>query len=102
VNQPSKQLDECRPSKVHASRKKLLRVDDPLLTEADVLDATTLGRTRFRELLRAGEFPAPRQVSTCRVAWTCRSVQSWIDQRPIADAYKDVNHSADDSSVAAA
>ena len=60
---------------------------DRLLTETDVLDATTLGRTRFRELLRAGEFPPPRQVSTCRVAWKSSDVQSWIDQRPIADAY---------------
>jgi len=62
---------------------------DRLLTESDVLDVTTLGRTRFRELLRAGEFPPPRQVSTCRVAWKSSDVQSWIDQRPIADAYSD-------------
>ena len=60
---------------------------DSLLTEADVLQATTLGRTRFRELLKAGEFPPPRQVSICRVAWKSSSVQSWIDQRPVADAY---------------
>ncbi len=63
---------------------------DRLLTESDVLAVTTLGRTRFRELLRAGEFPPPRQVSTCRVAWKSSDVQSWIDQRPIADAYSDV------------
>ena len=62
---------------------------DPLMAEADVLKATTLGRTRFRELLRAGEFPAPRQVSTCRVAWKISDVQAWIDQRPVADAYQE-------------
>ena len=62
---------------------------DPLMAEADVLEAITLGRTRFRELLRAGEFPAPRQVSTCRVAWKSSDVQSWIDQRPVADAYQE-------------
>ena len=62
-------------------------VPDRLLTEASVLQATTLGRTRFRELLRAGEFPPPRQVSLCRVAWKSSDVQSWIDQRPVADAY---------------
>ncbi len=62
---------------------------DRLLTESDVLNVTTLGRTRFRELLRSGKFPPPRQVSTCRVAWKSSDVQSWIDQRPIADAYSD-------------
>ena len=62
---------------------------DSLMAEADVLRATTLGRTRFRELLRAGEFPPPRQVSTCRVAWKSSDVQSWINQRPIADAYQE-------------
>jgi len=64
---------------------------DHLLTETDVLNVTTLGRTRFRELLRAGEFPPPRQVSTCRVAWMSSSVQSWIDQLPIANAYQNVD-----------
>ena len=62
---------------------------DPLLAEATVLEVTTLGRTKFRELLRAGEFPAPRQISTCRVAWKSSDVQTWIDQRPIADAYQE-------------
>lgn len=65
---------------------------DQLLTESDVLEATTLGRTRFRELLRAGEFPSARQVSTCRVAWKSSDVQAWIDQRPVADAYQDVGN----------
>jgi len=62
---------------------------DPLLAEAAVLQVTTLGRTKFRELLRAGEFPAPRQISTCRVAWKSSDVQTWIEQRPIADAYQE-------------
>ena len=60
---------------------------DPLMTEADVLNATTLGRTRFRELLKAGDFPPPRQLSICRVAWRTSDVELWINQRPIADAY---------------
>ncbi len=66
-----------------------IQVLDPLMAEAAVLKVTTLGRTKFRELLRAGEFPAPRQVSTCRVAWKSSDVQLWIDQRPIADAYQE-------------
>ena len=66
-----------------------IQVLDPLMAEVAVLKVTTLGRTKFRELLRAGEFPAPRQVSTCRVAWKSSDVQTWIDQRPIADAYQE-------------
>jgi predicted DNA-binding transcriptional regulator AlpA len=62
---------------------------DPLMSEKDTLKATTLGRTKFRELVRAGEFPPPMQVTTCRVAWRSSDVQSWIDQRPIADAYQE-------------
>ncbi len=64
---------------------------DPLIVEADVLKATTLGRTKLRELLRVGKFPPPVQLSTCRVAWMSSSVQSWIDQLPIADAYQNVD-----------
>ena len=65
------------------------QVLDPLMAEVAVLKVTTLGRTKFRELLRAGEFPAPRQISTCRVAWKSSDVQTWIDQRPIADSYQE-------------
>ena len=68
-----------------------IQMRDPLMAEPDVLKATTLGRTKLRELLRAGNFPPPVQVSTCRVAWTSSSVQTWIDQLPIADAYQNVD-----------
>ena len=63
---------------------------DPLMARGEVLKATTLGLTKFKEMLRAGEFPPPRQVSTCRVAWKRSDVQSWIDQRPVADAYQEL------------
>ena len=62
---------------------------DPLMARGEVLKATTLGLTKFKEMLRSGEFPPPRQVSTCRVAWKSSDVQSWIDQRPVADAYQE-------------
>lgn len=63
---------------------------DPLMTRADVLKATTLGLTKLKELLKDNEFPPPRKISTCRVAWKSSDVQAWIDQRPVADAYQDV------------
>jgi predicted DNA-binding transcriptional regulator AlpA len=66
--------------------------NDPLLTRADVLRITTLGATKFKELVRAGKFPLPVQISPHRVAWRTSAVQAYIDALPIADAYQDVNH----------
>lgn len=62
---------------------------DPLLNRAAVLEVTTLGPTKLKELLNDGEFPPPRKLSTCRVAWKSSDVQNWIDQRPVADAYQE-------------
>ena len=68
-------------------------LNDPLLTRADVLRVTTLGATNFKELVRAGQFPPPVQITPHRVAWRSSCVQSWIDALPVGDAYQDVNHS---------
>ncbi len=65
--------------------------NDPLLTRADVLRITTLGATKLKELVRAGKFPPPVQISPHRVAWRTSAVQAHIDALPIADAYQDVN-----------
>ena len=68
-------------------------LNDPLLTRVEVLRVTTLGDTRLKELMRAGQFPAPVQVSEHRVAHRSSSVQKWIDARPVADAYTDIDQS---------
>ena len=65
-------------------------INDPLLTRADVLRVTTLGDTKLKELIRAGQFPPPVQVSKHRVAHRSSSVQDWIDALPVAEAYQDV------------
>ena len=65
-------------------------LNDPLLTRADVLRAITLGATKFKELVRAGQFPPPVQITPHRVAWRSSSVQAFIDALPVADAYQDV------------
>ena len=67
--------------------------NDPLLTRADVLRVTTLGATRFKELVRRGQFPPPVQITPHRVAWRASSVQAFIDALPVGDAYQDVNQS---------
>ena len=65
--------------------------NDPLLTRTDVLNVTTLGLTKLKELVRAGQFPLPVQITPHRVAWRSSSVQAYIDALPVADAYQDVN-----------
>ena len=65
-------------------------LNDPLLTRADVLRVTTLGLTKFKELVRVGQFPPPVQITPHRVAWRSSSVQAFIDGLPVADAYQDV------------
>lgn len=68
-------------------------LNDPLLTRADVLRVITLGMTKFKELVRAGQFPPPVQITEHRVAWRASDVQGWIDALPVADAYQNVNQS---------
>ena len=65
--------------------------NDPLLTRTDVLNVTTLGLTKLKELVRAGQFPPPVQITPHRVAWRSSSIQAYIDALPVADAYQDVN-----------
>ena len=68
-------------------------LNDPLLTRADVLRAITIGATKFKQLVRTGQFPPPVQITEHRVAWRASAVQSWIDALPVGDAYQDVNTS---------
>ena len=68
-------------------------LNDPLLTRADVLRAITIGATKFKQLVKAGQFPPPVQITEHRVGWKSSSVQSWIDALPVGDAYQDVNTS---------
>ena len=67
-------------------------LNDPLLTRADVLRAITIGATKFKQLVRTGQFPPPVQITEHRVAWRASAVQSWIDALPVGDAYQDVVH----------
>jgi prophage regulatory protein len=53
---------------------KLLRIDR-------VLEATTLGQTRLREMVREGTFPAPVALGTRARAWRESEVNAWIAER---------------------
>ncbi len=71
-------------------------LNDPLLTRADVLRVTTLGGTKFKELVRAGQFPPPVQITPHRVAWKASCVQAYIDALPVGDAYQEIDTGIDD------
>ena len=46
----------------------------------DVVSETSLSRTTIYRLIAKGQFPAPIQVSTQRVAWPEHAVQAWMTQ----------------------
>jgi prophage regulatory protein len=52
-----------------------------LLRRPEVSRRTGLSRTTIYRLVRAGEFPAPRQISLRAVAWVESEVDAWVDSR---------------------
>ena len=48
-------------------------------------EMTSLSTGNLKTLVRAGDFPKPRQLSARRVAWLTREVEEWCEARPIAD-----------------
>lgn len=71
-------------------KHKRALLPDPLLTDSDVSEVTSVSRSARYELIREGKFPKPVQVSQCRVAWRSSDVQGWIDSLPVADAFQEV------------
>jgi len=42
-------------------------------------------------LVRAGEFPPPRKISSRRVGWLLREVEEWAEARPVSDLLPPAN-----------
>ena len=55
-----------------------------LVRRREVLARTGLSETSLYRLIRRGDFPKPRQLSTVAVAWRLSEVQGWINSRPEA------------------
>jgi prophage regulatory protein len=72
-------------------KDKRTLLPDPLLTDSEVSEVTSVSRSARYEMIREGKFPKPVQVSQCRVAWRSTHIQAWIDALPVADAYQDVS-----------
>lgn len=51
-----------------------------LLKLSDVIDRTSLSRTKILELLAEGNFPKPCKVAT-RNCWSDAEISEWIEQR---------------------
>ena len=62
---------------------------DRLLSIEQVSEATTLGKTILWGMVKAGEFPQPRQISARRRAWLESEVVTWMHDRPTADQRSD-------------
>lgn len=50
-----------------------------------VCQATTLGATSVKKMVREGSFPKPREIGPRRVGWLMSEVEAWAESRPLAD-----------------
>lgn len=45
----------------------------------------SLSNTTMDDLIKAGAFPKPRQLSPKRVGWKVSELETWCDSRPVSD-----------------
>ena len=57
-------------------------MSDRFLSIDQVSEVTTLGKTLLWGMVKAGQFPPPRQLSTRRKAWLESEVVAWMQGRP--------------------
>lgn len=50
-----------------------------------VVDALSMSESTVQRLVRQGEFPRPRELSSRRVGWLTTEVVEWAMQRPCSD-----------------
>lgn len=58
-------------------------------TKAQVQDLTTLSGVTLWRRVKAGEFPAPVQLSPGRVAWARKAVHDWLAAHGAAPVEED-------------
>jgi predicted DNA-binding transcriptional regulator AlpA len=52
------------------------------LSRAEVLDITGVTYPFIWKMIRAGEFPAAREISDRRICWLASEVRKWMQSRP--------------------
>lgn len=70
---------------------------DRMMSTAEVMEATGLGRSTLWRMERDGEFPRRRQLVGHRVGWLGSEVDEWLQSRPVAP----VGAGQDDAATAA-
>lgn len=58
----------------------------PIITDLSTTSAmVSLSESTLQELVRIGQFPAPRKMSGRRVGWLLREVEAWAESLPVSD-----------------
>jgi prophage regulatory protein len=60
-------------------------MNDYMLTKKAVIAATGRSATSLWRDVKAGIFPAPRQLGPNRIGWLNSEVQAWIESRPVVN-----------------
>ncbi len=69
-----------------AKKKPISVIAEPLFVPRESLPTITdLSDNTIDNLIRAGDFPKPRQTSGRRVSWLLREVREWAESRPVSD-----------------
>ncbi len=65
--------------------KKIPHVAERVLRVKDVLTRIAVGRTKFHEMRRDGQFPPPVRLGARAIGWTESSIDGWIANLPKLD-----------------
>lgn len=57
---------------------------DRILRTGEALERVGFGRTTLWRKVKAGDFPAPRQLGGGMIGFLESEVSSWIESRPVA------------------
>jgi prophage regulatory protein len=58
-----------------------LSPDDRIIDPKELLERIPLDRSTIYRMVQEGRFPAPIQLTTCRIGWRLSSVLQWISER---------------------
>lgn len=67
-----------------ADARKKVALTPILLDLSTAAAVVSLSEWTIQDLVRKGEFPAPRQMSGRRVGWLLRELQEWAESRPVS------------------
>lgn len=65
-------------------RRQKVALTPILLDLSTAAAVVSLSEWTIQDLVRKGEFPAPRQMSGRRVGWLLRELQEWAESRPVS------------------